>query len=279
VYYRSLVTHYHNRTLLEVESDFVPLPALQVRDGDADLTLFFLSTNAIHFATPATDPWYNATTRRGKIYFEREGVLQEIDTYLQNQPASPLACKFQYQWCAPTPAGHRCSSLAAYLDALDEIDLLTRSADMVDNSRIMWWSWAIERGWESFGRVARILNSNSLQCRDGLNNGVQSPIPDNQWILDVQNWYAISMATAQHSVVTFANGVALEDPNMAPFHNVPPKTTEEIKLSRSQVTLFCPIPHFGIADESNEAPYRRSAALNTYLSASSASASSSRSAL
>ncbi|KAL1615965.1 hypothetical protein SLS56_011613 [Neofusicoccum ribis] len=40
----------------------------------------------------------------------------------------------------------------------------------------------------------------------GLSEGMQGPLPDNQWQLDVENWFAISLAALQGWMVELATG-------------------------------------------------------------------------
>lgn len=56
------------------------------------------------------------------------------------------------------------------------------------------------------GAAAYNLGAGSLRARDGLKAGYQSPLPDNQWQLDVQHWFAVALSLEQSGTIHGAIG-------------------------------------------------------------------------
>ncbi|CAJ2500265.1 Uu.00g031180.m01.CDS01 [Anthostomella pinea] len=75
------------------------------------------------------------------------------------------------------------------------------------------------------------IGDGSLTAKKSLSNGNQGPLADNQWQLDVQNWYGISMAVLQKSFVNAAVGPA--DAALRSFVTAP-NATEEKTMCNSQ---------------------------------------------
>lgn len=56
------------------------------------------------------------------------------------------------------------------------------------------------------GAPAFNLGASCLRARDGLTEGLQSPLPDDQWQVEVRHWAAVALAFQQAGVVNGATG-------------------------------------------------------------------------
>jgi hypothetical protein len=61
-------------------------------------------------------------------------------------------------------------------------------------------------GSADIGQVVEQLGAKSLASQSLLANGLQLPLPLNQWQLDVTNWWNIALATRQAQFVNTAVG-------------------------------------------------------------------------
>jgi hypothetical protein len=215
----------------------VPISSLVVQDTSYDLDLFFLQPNGITFASRSEDPWYRATEPArvmGWVTFNGTG-----EVYTFPKPATPLACVSQYQYCTSAQSGSNlCTDLAGYWEATSQLNTLLglgTDSDIGDVSITdLWDSWgSLQLGWSS-AEVVGGLGSAALLSRGGLSNGIQGPLPSNQWQLEVQHWFATSLATLQASTVAKANG---PDSGFEKWL-VHPNTTEEYTSCQKQVSFI-----------------------------------------
>lgn len=106
------------------------------------------------------------------------------------------------QWCALTASrDSRCTSLGTYEDAkTSALSTLTDSLtpDQVD--------WVLGRLWLSLADVVKSMGSESLLARRTLRGGIQGPLPENQWQLDVEYWFQIVLAGYQKIYADVAAG-------------------------------------------------------------------------
>lgn len=86
------------------------------------------------------------------------------------------------------------------------------------------------------GVVATLMDS-ALLSKQTLSNGYQGNLPNNQWQLDVANWFSIYLASLQTHLLQTISGL----PDMGPDVIVSKPTTEsELDLCSSQVCFSFP---------------------------------------
>ncbi|OTA99476.1 hypothetical protein M426DRAFT_255537 [Hypoxylon sp. CI-4A] len=224
-YTLEIITAYStNGTVLNDSSSmFNPMP--QLRRNDADVFVLFLSTNTVRFSGThiPTDPWYypNQTEINDPSFNWSDPYL--IPAVISFEPASPLACAYQEQYCRPDGGG--CTELGSSNDAIDASGSLFQDNQAYTNFE--WLGWAGTFGLEA---VIRTLRSHALTSRFGLYLGLQGQIPGNQWQLDVQYWLAISLAAMQRAVTVNAAG-ALPNDEAAIWR---PSNDSEINICQNQ---------------------------------------------
>lgn len=138
-----------------------------------------------------------------------DGALHGAKAYWSDETAaSPLACSSQYQVCnggdcTPLTAADNLPTLAANWSSQEQRDL---------------FSWFYNHvSFYTIGAAAGGLGPGCLRARDGLSRGLQNPLPDNQWQLEVQHWFAVALANLQRSAIYSVVGP--DDENILPWIN------------------------------------------------------------
>jgi hypothetical protein len=201
-----------------------------------------LSSNLVTFTRQTYDPWYQATKNteirkesqsNGNFTLEDRGHV-----WIQDEPASPLACKTQEQICNPNqPEGLRCIPLASNADFLFSAWV----AGHVFLNQTEWWNrlqWAGGASLFNLGsdytRILAQLGAHALLSRVTLSmQGLQGPLPEDQWMSDAEHWFRIAMTSLQGSYLVSAVGPT--DPDVALFYNYQPKTPEQQWMCNNQV--------------------------------------------
>ncbi|KAG6353543.1 hypothetical protein INS49_005505 [Diaporthe citri] len=199
------------------ETTYTPSSSLQTDTEyfpkDGDLHLIFLSGNGIRFQEPVNDPWYRATVpTRPIVAATKPGTSAEHPAYRSEEAASPMACLEQFQLCYGSTS--RCGPLASWLDAQDGASKLLnfpleREGPPADNhpaSRFYWFVALFTYAVPGLQPVLLQLGANSLASMRSLYAGVMGPLPDNQWQVDVMQWWATYLAGIQSAVVSIASG-------------------------------------------------------------------------
>ncbi|TGJ84886.1 hypothetical protein E0Z10_g3891 [Xylaria hypoxylon] len=214
---------------------FQPEPDLQ--RSDADIYMFFLSGNGVVTNAPLNDPWYrsNIQSKYNRSSFGSDGSSPIYNTETVYQPAeaaSPLGCTLQIQVCKGTVANNNsCGPLASLNDGLfgalpffdidpedfskyDTMDKIIEAySSNNEASRFLWFLQILQNYPAQIAGPAQQLGSQSLASYTSLTAQIQGPLPDDQWKLDVSNWWNITLALIQASFVDTANGPT--DPNVA----------------------------------------------------------------
>ena len=211
---------------IDPDSDFIPLPGLKT--GNADLVICFLSSNGVRFSQKTDDPWFSAH-RNGPVTRHTADNSTSI-RYLSDEPARPLACTIQEQFCNPNlEEKKRCEPLRQTYSAPAKINNLWSSTY---HQELLQWSSATIKGALGIQRKVQSLGASVLLARNSLFQGAQGPLPPNQWQLEVENIVSIWMASLQAVFFEAASGPL--DPALEPY-TIRPNTTAALKLCHSQV--------------------------------------------
>jgi hypothetical protein len=205
------------------------------------LLILYLSANEVAFTTEVHDPIYNATRLIGQILVsdvEANITVEGTKVYMANEPASPLGCRVQYQYCNPNlPLESQCFPLASSSDAIQiGVPELFPPEDVAAITRMFWAYYIAFGDFDHSASLLRVLGPGALLGRYGLGiDGIQGILPDNQWQLDAEHWFSISMAAIQLSFVTAAIGP--NDPAIQPWFRKP-NDTAEFAMCDNQVRIF-----------------------------------------
>lgn len=167
--------------------------------------------------------------------------------YTFDEAASPLGCVQQWQWCnSAYPGTSGCGPLASSLDAiigaLPKFNL-TQDQMTTDNqgraklhtaagARFNWWIMMLDSLENGIYNIIASLGTKSLASQSSLFSGVQMELGENQWQLDVTNWWNTMLAAYQSAFVETALGEA--DPELQSVLLVPSNKYEQ-QACRSQV--------------------------------------------
>ncbi len=205
---------------------------------DADVTIFFLSFNDIQFVAKNDDPVFSAHIPS----FSSLGV----PVWLPDQNISALACAEQHQYCNPNIVEgdpDRCTELTASEllwgeNNVEDFQLLQDTGlTRLHNTSIHLNSFQeIIAGYSSavmsagmyfavFSRGPSALKGKQLSksqkslkfkaltelnpfstASETVYQFLQSPLPDNQWIVELSSWFQVGLATIQQSALEYATG-------------------------------------------------------------------------
>ncbi|KAI1735695.1 hypothetical protein F4680DRAFT_469873 [Xylaria scruposa] len=181
-----------NKTILDNNSDFMPLDVLA--RANADTYLIFLSGNGVVFSEHTDDVWYNVSQMATDVPITQVGEAVTERVYFPRAPASPLACADQHQFCT---TDHPTGSSAAPLFNTTYAEIANSTAATEKAARFTYFAntfFALSR---HVAGVLGQLGPRALLSQQSLLVGFQGPLASNQWQLDVAHWWDISMAVAQ----------------------------------------------------------------------------------
>ncbi|KAJ3575215.1 hypothetical protein NPX13_g4108 [Xylaria arbuscula] len=191
---------------------FVPIE--QVARDDADLFILFLSGNGVIFSQPSEDPWYRVAHASTQFVVFGADYESEDNLYLPLEPASPLGCTAQYQFC--NAGSGKCGPLASQMDAIAGAAPYfdTTYADFkADNPKtetaarfIYFVKSAITSNTAYFNDMLAHLGSQALFSQKNLVNGWQYNLEVDQWQQDVSHIWDIMMASHQSALLNAASG-------------------------------------------------------------------------
>lgn len=175
---------------------WLPIPEL-ARD-DADITLMFLAPNAIKYNYPTKDPFFGANILVDLGSYQ--GV--SLSYYTADHFVSVMACADQYQYCNGANST-QCTPLTGWAqawEALNSTELEFNEFQAGVATRIAQNSRGLSTFYSIGGRGAQALRAQETIY----DRNQQAALPDNQWQLELQSWFAVSLARLQHSIVEYA---------------------------------------------------------------------------
>lgn len=174
-----------------------------------------LESNDVTYATPVHDPWFNATEGP----FLVDTLASNMTVYKSDQPAKALGCTQRYQFCNPAmPKNISCTPPLGIFEAA-QTALSTLFPDPESRDSFEWSSRAIQNMANGFHEVVTILGGGSLLATDTLSAVGQAGLPDNQWELELENWFQFTLADLQRAVLDQATGPVI--PKAVSFHSAP----------------------------------------------------------
>ncbi|KAI1809712.1 hypothetical protein GGS20DRAFT_263862 [Poronia punctata] len=207
VYFRTVA----NGKTYEQRSNFEPIS--DIAREDADIHLIFLSGNGVIFTEPSKDPWYYLNNISSPFNLSTDGRPEGM--YVPKEPASPLACATQYQFCNTASRGtSRCGPLTGLHDAIagaarffnttsTKLGGQSRGSDTAARFRYFTTIFPSLSPSEMFALLSQ-LGPTALSSQRDLSSGLQGNIASDQWQLDVSHWWDISMAIRQMKLLDIA---------------------------------------------------------------------------
>ena len=168
--------------------------------SDADTSLFLLAPNSISYAQPVADPFFSANTPN-VVSNPVDNGTTNFTYYSSDVDVHVLGCIDQHQFCNPTNS--QCTPLTAYWLASHGFEKLGMSPMQIEvASRLSRGLIFMNMYFSVNGR-----GSSALRAAETVYElAQQGSLPDDQWILEVSSWFAVSMAKLQQAVVAYATG-------------------------------------------------------------------------
>lgn len=173
---------------------------------DADVTLILLNQNSIRYNDPVDDPFFSA-----HIYNNASAGNIHLDWYESDYYTTAIGCVDQAQICDPSAGA--CTPLADYNTVETSVfsGELALSATQLAVVKRLIGDLLIQTAYYAVnGRGGDALRANELVY--SLNSAA---LPNDQWQIEVDGWFGVSLARLQQSVVQYASG-----PTNLPFGGV-----------------------------------------------------------
>jgi len=178
-------------------------PVSQLNRSDADVSIIFLAQNTAAYTTPVNDPFFSAHSQHTYPMGGYNGTI-----YSSDHPVTALGCVDQHQICNPNYPGFNGDSIGCtpltFANALFDDAQTIGFSDYqlaVANRFLQYLTFSGAIGDAIYFRGASALRANELQV------ALTSPgLPDNQWVIEVSNWFALLLVQLQAYVVEYAVG-------------------------------------------------------------------------
>lgn len=172
------------------------LPVPELSRTNADISLFLLAPNSVRYDTRVDDPFFSAHLLGGSTISSGTNFTWYISDYFVNA----LACADQHQFC--NPADNQCTELTSTTILEKQfLRIGLNAVQKMTGRRLL-----LDLGFTSTYLSVNGRGSSSLRAQETLYDLEQAPLPDNQWMIEVSSWFAVSMAKLQQSVVQYATG-------------------------------------------------------------------------
>ncbi|KAL9131417.1 MAG: hypothetical protein Q9217_000631 [Psora testacea] len=199
-----------------------PVAALNRSDGD--VSIMFLASNSVQYEVPVHDPFFSATTLSAPIPLPGGA---NFSYYLADYMVTVLACTDQHQYC--NPVNKKCTSLTGANIVEKEVpNLDLNNIQHATELRFRYATTFLTTYSSVRSRGANALLASETLSRDIL---TQVGLPSNQWIIEVSNWFAVSMAKLQRLTVNYATG---PDYIRSGLNLAPAVTKTDIALCKQQ---------------------------------------------
>lgn len=182
------------------------------------------------YTSEVNDAWYAAHRFLDNLNYGG-GVGNEngkVQTYISDEPGSPLACKVHYQACNPNPEGLP-TQVCPVSGGLYDTGMPGNLPPGSEGNDILPWMF------DSFGDIGEViatLATSSLTSKFSLSTGLQGPLPDDQWQAEVEFWHNI-VVTSLQSIADGAIGPG--DPEILKYFWRAPDSFQRQKLCNNQV--------------------------------------------
>lgn len=242
--HRPLKVHLKNHTTYVLSSDFEPITPITRQD--ADTTIIFLSGNGVVYASPVSDDWYRVSPMPVNIPTSSGSGVIEVPAYLPSEPASPLGCTIQHEFCGSAFGKSGCGPLSSLRDAVaglasvfdtyyDAIlDGRRNGTSGAETAAISYFIWMFFGSDKAINEIFSKLGSAALLSQQALIAAEQGPLEPNQWQQDITYAWNISLALIQGSIIDTAYGPT--DPDYLPSW-VKFTSPSLLKLCNNQVRI------------------------------------------
>jgi hypothetical protein len=169
-------------------------PIAELNRSDADVSVIFINQNSIKYNEPVDDVVFSAHMPRA-ISLGSASIPYYTSDYFTNV----IGCTDQVQICNPST---RCSPLTDYNSVIESLDYLSLTDIQVAVAQRFTNNMIYQNAYHSVsGRGGAALRANELV------SVLQSPaLPNNQWQIEVDGWFGVTLARMQQMVIEYATG-------------------------------------------------------------------------
>lgn len=209
------------------------IPELSI--SEADIHLHFLSSKGLFYLAEINDPWYAAHRNISLTIISSEDpasgapISHSVPFYIQDDPASVMACKAQYQIC--NPSARHCSRLAGLNDLHDSFADLWATESASRQKFMEWVYFLLRHGYIAADAIVDSAGQAALTAAYSLRHSVNGPLSDTAWEDDVFLWNSAATASLQ---ALFVNVAAGPSQYFSAGISTAPKTPEARTLCSSQ---------------------------------------------
>ena len=192
-------------------------PIIGLRFANLSTILVFLSNRATYLSE-VKDSWFDGTKLTSRNVSSSILSQSSIPVYESPQPASVLGCIEVLKLCNPN---HGSGPHCAVVPVSEKLGPVMRFLEL--NQR----QWATaDRLHDSFGRTglqlsAYVLGGNGLLASSYIQDNLSPGLPNDQWELEVKNWFATSLTALQLFTAQYVTGY--EQPSLNKYVTAPSK--------------------------------------------------------
>ncbi|KAI0196351.1 hypothetical protein F4808DRAFT_474356 [Astrocystis sublimbata] len=187
-------------------------PIESITRRDADTFILFLLGNGVLFLQPSHDPWYRVAPLGVEMSEYEPNTEASAQLFIPQEPASPLGCTAQYQFCD----GAECGPLASQRDAIAGAAHLfgtTYAEFEADNATtekaarfIHFVKSVVSPNAPYIDEILGHLGPQALLSQNNINEGWLYELEPDQWKKDLTNLWQILMAGYQSVPLDAAYG-------------------------------------------------------------------------
>lgn len=178
--------------------------------SSADVTLVTLVAGDILYYSPVYDPFFLATKNQTH---NLEGDIA-VSWYFPTNNLTALLCTEQHQICSATNSSH-CSPLVTQ----SEVKATSQTMQALALNDVQKATVTRIGSVLPYGNIFNVVagrQGNALLASQTLYAGQQTaPLPENQWEIEVQNWFSLTLAQLQNSMLQYVTGP--DDANLQRF--------------------------------------------------------------
>lgn len=197
---------------------WIPVSDLNNTNTNGDITLIWLAPNGVLSTQPVDDPFFlshrNLSLTVDGLGFQfyssdckfRKPSFTRFLSRLPLDLVHVMACVDQRQFCNPSRSNQfgttACTDLSGYYPEYNAIGTIGY------NDRQLATAYRLLNSLR-FGQIFHSISgrgSSALRANELVSELLQSPLAPTQWVIEVSNWFAISLSRLQHAIVEFASG-------------------------------------------------------------------------
>lgn len=192
---------------------WIPIEAL--RREDADVSIVFMTANSVYYAGEVHDPLFAADQRSYSFiisdtnytyYFSNFGMYfclhsqVEVGFRLISIDVNVMACIDQHQFCNPT--NYQCTDLTSSYTALNQAKDL--DMNVVQDLTMLRFSFQLDSSSLDSSLAGR--GGAALRAQELVQDLLSDPLPNDQWMIEVESWFSTGLARLQKAMVEHAAG-------------------------------------------------------------------------